>query len=52
MLKDLVCNACDIRDGDGDGSDRHCYRIDAVMHVMDGLAMVIEVMDIVLGLSL
>ena len=32
-------------DGDGDG---HCYRIEAVMHVIDVMAMVIEVMDIVI----
>ena len=34
---------------DGDG---HCYRIEAVMHVIDVMAMVMEVMDIVIGLKL
>ena len=33
------------RDGDGDGP---CYRIEAVMHVIDVMAMV---MDIVMGLK-
>ena len=36
-------------DGDGDG---HCYRIEAVMHVIDVMAMVMEVMDIVIGSKL
>ena len=45
MFKDRSCNACDRRDADGDGSDGHCYRIEAVMHVMDVMAMVMEVMD-------
>ena len=40
------CNACDRRDGDSDG---HCYRIEAVIHVIDVMAMVI---DIVIGLKL
>ena len=38
--------ACDGRDGDGDG---HCYRIEVVMHVIDVMAMV---MDIAIGLKL
>ena len=33
----------------GDGSDGHCYRIEAVMHVIDVMAMV---MDIIIGLKL
>ena len=37
--------------GDGDG-DTHCYRIEAVMHVIDVMAMVMEVRDIVIGLKL
>ena len=40
--------ACDKRDGDDDGSNGHCYRIENVMHVIDVMAMVIEVMDIVI----
>ena len=44
----LFCT-CNRRDGDGDGSARHCYRIEAVMHVIDVMAMV---MDIVIGLKL
>ena len=39
-------SACDKRDGDGDG---HSYRIEAVMHVIDVMAMV---MDFVIGLEL
>ena len=46
MLLDRSCNTCDRRDGDG---DRHCFRIEAVMHVIDVMAMVI---DIVVGLKL
>ena len=42
--------ACDRRDGDGDG--RHCYRIEAVMHVIDVMTMVMEVMEIVRGFKL
>ena len=45
---DLVFNACDRRDGDDDG---HCYKIQAVMNVIDLMAMVM-VMEIVLGLKL
>ena len=37
------------RDGDCDGSDGHCCKIEAVMHVIDVMAMV---MDIVLVLKL
>ena len=47
MLWYSSCNACDRHDGDGDG---HCYRIEAVMHVID--VMVMEVMDIVIGSKL
>ena len=39
-------NACVKRDGDGDG---HCYRIQAVMHVIDVMAIV---MDIVIEVKL
>ena len=39
-------NICDKRDGYG---YRHCYRLEAVMHVIDVIAMVI---DIVLGSKL
>ena len=42
----LKFNTCDRRDCDGDG---HCYRFEAVMHVIDVMAMV---MDIVIGLKL
>ena len=45
---DRGCNACDRRGGDGDGSDEHCYGIEAVMHVIDVMAMVMEVMDVVI----
>ena len=44
--------ACDRRDGDGARSNGHCYRIQNVMHVIDVMPMVIEVMDIVIGLKL
>ena len=43
---DCSCNACDRRDGDGDGRS---YRIEVVMHVIDVMAMV---MDIVIGWKL
>ena len=56
MMKDVMdivlgrsWNACDRRDGDDDG---HCYRIEAVMHVIDGIAMVMEVTDNVIGSKL
>ena len=56
MVMDIVVrfklNACDRGDGDGDGSDGHCYRIEAVVHVIDVIAMVVEVMDYVIGLKL
>ena len=45
-------NDCVRCNGVGDGSDRHCYRIETVMHVIDVNEMVMEVMDIVLGLRL
>ena len=32
--------------------DGHSYRIEAVIHVIDVMAMVMEVMDIVIGLKL
>ena len=38
-------NVCDRRDGDGDGQ---CYSIEVVMHVIDVMAMV---MDIVIGMK-
>ena len=40
--------AYDRRDGHGDGSDGHCYKIETVMTVIDMMAMV---MDIVIGLK-
>ena len=43
---------CDRRDGDGDGSHGHCYRIEAVMHLIDVMAMVMEVMGIFIGSKL
>ena len=46
MLYDRNCNACDRCECDGDGSDGHCYRIQAVIYVIDVIAMV---MDIVIG---
>ena len=53
MVMDTVIrlnfNACDRRNGDGDGGDGHCYRIQAVILVIDVIAMV---MDIVTGLKL
>ena len=36
------------RDGDGDGP---CYRIEALMHFLDVMVMVMEVLDIVIGLK-
>ena len=45
-------NDCVRCNGDGDGSDGHRYRIETVMHVIDVRAMVVEVMDIVIGLKL
>ena len=46
MLEDRICNTRDRGDNDGDG---HCYRIEAVMHVINVMAMV---MDIVIELKL
>ena len=40
---------CDRRDGDGDGSDGYCYRIEALIHVINVMAMV---MNIVIRLKL
>ena len=45
-------NDCVRSNGDGDGSDGHCYRFETVMHVINVMAMVMEVMDIVTGLKL
>ena len=42
-------NDCVRFNGDGDGRDGHCYRIEAVTHVFDVMAMV---MDLVVGLKL
>ena len=39
------CNACDRRDGDGDG---HSYRIEALIHVIDLMEIVMEVMELVI----
>ena len=41
-------HACDRRDGDGDG---HSYKIEAVIHVIDVMEMVMEVMDIGIGVK-
>ena len=49
MLKHRGCNVFDRRDVDDVG---HCYRVEAVMHLIDVMAMVMEVMDIVIGLKL
>ena len=35
-------NDCVRCNGDGDGSDRHCYRIEDVMHVIDVMAMMMD----------
>ena len=43
---DEVDNGCVRCNGDGDGSYGHCYRMEAVMHVIDVMAMM---MDIVIG---
>ena len=53
-VMDIVfCDECDndcVRcNGDDDGSDGHCYRIEAVMHVKNVMAMV---RDIVIALKL
>ena len=45
MLQDRSCYACDRRDGDFDG---HCYYFQAAMHVIDVMAIVMKVMDIVI----
>ena len=49
MLQDWSVNACDGRDGNGDWL---CYKIEAVMNVLRVMAMVLEVMDIVIGSKL
>ena len=49
MLYDSSCNTCDRRDCDGVG---HCYRIEAVINMIDMMAIVMKVMDIVIGLKL
>ena len=46
MLKDSCCNACDRRDGDGVAN---CYRIEAVINVIDVMAMMMEMMNISIG---
>ena len=38
--------------GDGDGSYGYCLMIETVMHVIDVIAMVMEVLDPVIGLKL
>ena len=45
-------NDCVTSNGDGDGSDGHFYTIENVIHVNDVMAMVMEVMDIVIGFKL
>ena len=37
---DNVCVRCN---GDGDGSDGHCYRIEPVRHVRNVMAMVMKI---------
>ena len=49
MLQYPSCITCDRRDGDGDGL---CYWIKVVMHVIDVMAMLMEVRDNFKGLSL
>ena len=49
MLFDRSLYVFDRRVGDGSG---HCYRIEAVMHLIDVMAMVMDVTDIVIGLKL
>ena len=49
IVKRLKVYYIDIRDGHGDGSDGLCYKIEAVMHVIDVMALV---MDLVIGLKL
>ena len=49
LLKDRRFIAYGRRDGDGDKSDGHYYRIEALLHVIDVMAMV---MDIIIGLML
>ena len=49
LVMDRNYNACDRRDSDGDGSDGHCYRIEAVIYVIEVMAIV---MDIVIGFKL
>ena len=44
-----MCNASDRRDGDGDGQ---CFRNETVMHVIDVMAMVKKVTNIVIGFKL
>ena len=34
------------------GGNGHCYRIETVMHMIDVMATVMEVMDLVIGLKL
>ena len=52
MLWDRNNKACDTRDGDGDGNYGLCYRIEALINVIDVMAMMLEVMDIVIGWKL
>ena len=42
-LYHLSCNACDKRDGNGDGSDGLCFRIEVVMHVIEVMAMMMDI---------
>ena len=45
-------NDCVRCNGDGDGSDGHCYKSETVMHVIDVMAMVMEVINLVIGSKL
>ena len=49
VFRDEGDNDCVRCNGDDDGSDGHCYRIEAVMHVKNVMAMV---RDIVIALKL
>ena len=37
-------NDCVRCNGHGDGSDEHCYKIEDVMHVIDVMAMMMEIL--------
>ena len=41
-------NDCVRSNGDGYGSDGHCEKIETIMHVIDVMAMVMEVINFVI----